>query len=362
MIFQISLTVGLFVGYLLGGIIGYWKASFVFASIGLVHTVLLFTVRKSPIRSRNPLRNFQALHLKLKKHGTVSKPISCKLGWKYVKFITVGSCVLAFQQITGLSAILYYVGPVLESAGWKSSVLSADTVAALSIGVVQICGALCCFFFVDRLGRRLPLFFGTIGITIANIGLAAYFAISFGFVTSNRLPSLNISTASVVLEESCIQPPTTDSLVQGLYFLPVCFFILFFVSFSLSWASIAWILTGELFPQEIRGLGSGIAGTMNRVCVVIVTFSFPSVAKEIGFTVPFLVFGALSVMAAIFVVLFIPETRNLTLEEIGGIDINMSNNAKQFFLLLQSCYIYRLSKKCFMRFKYSNHGVYNLAN
>ena len=355
MVFQIFLTCGLFTAYLLGGLIGYWKSSFVFSSISLLHVFLLLTVQKSPNRSRNPIKNMQSLRQKIQNIKRVRTSMSWSKSLKYTKVIVVGTCTLAFQQITGLSAILYYVGPILDSAGWNSDTLSANTVAAISIGIVQMSGAVCTFFFIDRLGRRIPLFFGAIGIMFANIGIAVYFGISFGFVTSeSSLTNFNMSNVTETRASSCIQPPVnandTNSM-PGVQVIPILCFLLFFVSFSVSWASISWAVAGELYPWEIRGLASGISGSVNRVAVVVVTFAFPAVSREIGFTVPFLIFAALSLTAAIFVVLCIPETCKLTLDEIGDMDINMLKNAKEFAFLLKSCCLCQLCKKCYKKLK-----------
>lgn len=87
-------------------------------------------------------------------------------------------------------------------------------------------------FFLDRVGRKKPLIFGTIGISIALICEAALGSQVNGSTGSRRA---GISGAGV--------------------------FFLFLVSciFSVSFGPISWVYASEIMPLSIRGRGSAFA-------------------------------------------------------------------------------------------------------
>lgn len=84
-------------------------------------------------------------------------------------------------------------------------------------------------FILDRVGRRKPLLFGTIGITIALICEAAV----------------------------CSQNPDGDR--QGFSIAGVFFLFCVSVIFSFSFGPISWVYMSEIMPMEIRARGNAFA-------------------------------------------------------------------------------------------------------
>ena len=81
-------------------------------------------------------------------------------------------------------------------------------------------------FILDRVGRRKPLLFGTIGIIIA------------------------------LICESAINSQNTDGSNGGLSGAGVFFIFSVSVIFSLSWGPISWVYMSEVMPMPIRAKGS----------------------------------------------------------------------------------------------------------
>lgn len=102
--------------------------------------------------------------------------------------------------------------------------------------IYNVVGPIFNFFFIvfilDRVGRKKPLIFGTIGISIALICEAALGSQVTGATGSRRD---GISAAGV--------------------------FFLFLVSciFSVSFGPISWVYASEVMPLSIRGRGSAFA-------------------------------------------------------------------------------------------------------
>lgn len=77
-----------------------------------------------------------------------------------------------------------------------------------------------------------------------------------------------------------------------------------------------WIVNSEIYPLRFRGACGGIAATANWISNLIVAQSFLSLTQAIGTSWTFLIFGVISVVALFFVLIFVPETKGLPIEEI----------------------------------------------
>ncbi len=102
--------------------------------------------------------------------------------------------------------------------------------------------------------------------------------------------------------------------VQGLYGLILI--LLFIGFFAACIGPTFWVLLSEMFPSKIRGMTISIAVFTNWLMNFLVVLFFPYVLQNFGGG---LTFGILSFMAALMIgstVLFIPETKGKTLEEI----------------------------------------------
>lgn len=78
-----------------------------------------------------------------------------------------GTLIQVFTQSSGINAIGYYQTIMYEALGITGG--RAILVAGIYNCVGPIANAIFIFFVLDRLGRKKPLIFGAIGITIALI-------------------------------------------------------------------------------------------------------------------------------------------------------------------------------------------------
>jgi MFS family permease len=97
----------------------------------------------------------------------------------------------------------------------------------------------------------------------------------------------------------------------------VLFAIIGFVaSFAVSLGPVMWVLLSEIFPNQYRGLGMSVAGFWNSAISASVTFVFPWELSHFGTAGTFLGYGLMAALALVFVLLFIPETKGKSLEEL----------------------------------------------
>lgn len=91
---------------------------------------------------------------------------------------------------------------------------------------------------------------------------------------------------------------------------------LYIIFFSPEMGTVPWIVNSEIYPLRFRGVCGGIAATANWISNLIVAQSFLSLTQAIGTSWTFLIFGVISVVALFFVLIFVPETKGLPIEEI----------------------------------------------
>ncbi|GLU11565.1 hypothetical protein SLE2022_283020 [Rubroshorea leprosula] len=218
-------------------------------------------------------------------HGTLIslKELSIVLGillgyfGPSLKAFIIGGGLVLFQQITGQPSVLYYAGPILQSAGFSAA---ADaTQVSIIIGLFKLLMTWIAVAKVDNLGRRPLLIGGVSGIALSLFLLAAYYKFLGG------LP-----------------------LYVGCY--------------QISFGPISWLMVSEIFPLRTRGKGISLAVLTNFGSNAIVTFAFSPLKELLGADNLFLLFGAIALSSLLFVALYVPETKGLSLEEIESKILN----------------------------------------
>ena len=143
---------------------------------------------------------------------------------------------------------------------------------------------------VDKLGRRLLLLVSAIVMAISTIAMGVYF----------------------YLKDS-------DVNVSNLGWLPVCSLCVFIVMFSIGFGPVPWLMMGELFSSDIKGVAGSIAGTSNWVLAFIVTKTFVNLRTAMGSGETFWLFSGITLVGVVFVYVFVPETKGKSLNEIQDI-------------------------------------------
>ncbi|KAL8140326.1 hypothetical protein V2J09_006347 [Rumex salicifolius] len=196
-----------------------------------------------------------------------------------LKAFIIGGGLVLFQQITGQPSVLYYAGSILQTAGFSAAADAARV--SLLIGLFKFLMTGIAVFKVDDLGRRPLLIGGVSGIALSLFLLSAYYKFLGG------LPS--VAVAALLLYVGCYQ---------------------------ISFGPISWLMVSEIFPLRTRGRGISLAVLANFSSNAIVTFAFSPLKELLGADNLFLLFGAIALLSLVFVILLVPETKGLSLEEI----------------------------------------------
>lgn len=190
--------------------------------------------------------------------------------------VIVGILLAAFQQFVGINVILYYAPRIFAEMGASSDGSMFQTVI---IGIVNFIFVLIAMLLVDRVGRRLLMIVGSVGMAVGMFGVAA-----LAYLDRMGIGAL--------------------------------IFILIFVAFyNLSFGPLMWVLASELFPNKVRGQIMAITVVANWGSNLLISSTFPSLL-EFGAGFAYTFYGIMCVLALLFVLKLVPETKGKTLEEI----------------------------------------------
>lgn len=91
---------------------------------------------------------------------------------------------------------------------------------------------------------------------------------------------------------------------------------MFIIVFSMGFGPIPWIMLGELFPGNVKGIASAVTAAFNWMLAFAVTKSFQNLLDVLGSPVTFWLFAVMCIAGTIFTAVLVPETKGKDLEEI----------------------------------------------
>ncbi len=204
----------------------------------------------------------------------------------YLKYpLIVGVGLAIFQQITGVNTIIYYAPTIFQFAGLSSN--TAAIAATTGVGAANLIVTAIALVLVDRVGRRPLLLVGIAGMTVSLVVLGA------GFVfASSSSGSAAVGTITAV------------SLIAYISF------------FAIGLGPVFWLLISEIFPLQARGTAMSIATVANWGANFLITLVFLGLVNVLGQSGTFWLFAAIGIVAFLFTLRLVPETKGLTLEQI----------------------------------------------
>jgi sugar porter (SP) family MFS transporter len=207
------------------------------------------------------------------------------LGLQPILWIGIG--MAAFQQLVGINAIFYYSTTLWKSVGFSASDSFVTSVITSVINVVLTFVAI---FFVDKVGRKALLLWGSGGMFVGLVLAAISFSQAHGSGANITLP----------------QPWGVIALIGANLFVDY---------FAATWGPVMWVVLGEIFPNRIRGLGLGIAAAFNWIFNFLVTLLFPVMSEAVGLGFVYAGFAFFAILSFWFVFALLPEVKGLELED-----------------------------------------------
>lgn len=202
---------------------------------------------------------------------------------KHSKIIWLAFMIAFFNQLSGINFILYYAPEILSRIGLgaKESLLNS-----IAIGGTNLVFTFVGLYLIDRLGRKTLMIIGSVGY-ILSLSMVAY-----AFKT------------------------------QGSPTFLMFFLLLFIASHAVGQGAVIWVFLSEIFPNKIRAMGQSFGASIHWVFAGIITLVTPVFLDEKNGILkddPWIIFAFLAgmmVLQLIWVLTKMPETKNVSLEEL----------------------------------------------
>ncbi|HEY8588990.1 MAG TPA: sugar porter family MFS transporter [Naasia sp.] len=202
--------------------------------------------------------------------------------------VWIGLALSIFQQAVGINVIFYYSTTLWSAVGFQDAFLISVITSVVNVAVTFIA-----IGFVDKVGRRPMLLAGSAGMAVTLAAMALAF-----------------SQAQLVDDKLTLPEP------WGLVALVAA--NLFVVFFGATWGPLVWVLLGEIFPNRIRAKALGVAAAAQWLANFAVTLTFP-VFSDFSLTFTYGLYAVFAVLSLAFVFFFVPETKGVKLEDVGGL-------------------------------------------
>ena len=195
--------------------------------------------------------------------------------------VVVGCGVALFTQLTGIEMIVYYAPTILTDVGFgRSAALLTSVSLAATYVIVQAIG----LAIVDRVGRRTLSLIMTPGAAVSLAILGILFLA--GEVTPGTAP-----------------------------FIIACM-IAFMIFTAGGLQVVGWLTGSEVYPLGVRGAGTSAQAATVWGSNLIITLTLLTMINFIGLGPAMWVYAGFNVLAFLFVLLWVPELKQRSLEDI----------------------------------------------
>jgi sugar porter (SP) family MFS transporter len=195
---------------------------------------------------------------------------------KYRKPILLAVAIAAFNQLSGINALLYYSAYIFNMAGADKASAALQSVI---IGLTNLIFTMAALTVIDRFGRRKLMLVGSVGY-IASLSVAAY--------------SFYQHTGGALLLGSLLVFIAAHAFGQG---------------------AVIWVFLSEIFPNRVRARGQALGSSVHWIMAAAISWSFPIIAAKSGGNT-FAFYALCMVGQLLWVLLVMPETKGVSLEEI----------------------------------------------
>ncbi|KAF4524454.1 hypothetical protein B566_EDAN011877 [Ephemera danica] len=158
------------------------------------------------------------------------------------------------QQFSGVNAVAFYTVTIFRKI-FEDGGSSVNEYAAMGVlDVVRVLMSVVACVLLRRMGRRPLAIISAIGTAVSLLGLAAFLHFGANLTGTNFLVS----------------------------WAPVIFLVSYMCFVSIGLVPLPWVMTGEVFPASVRGIGSGSTSCFGFLVFFAVVKSGPAMFSNLG--------------------------------------------------------------------------------
>jgi sugar porter (SP) family MFS transporter len=212
-------------------------------------------------------------------HHSLREPFFTR---KYIKPILLAVAIAMFNQLSGINALMYYAPHIFKMAGAAAESALLQTVAVGGTNLILTMAAL---LVIDHFGRKKLMLVGSIGY-ILSLGITAWAFYTYGTDFTE--------TGSMVV-------------LIGL--------LIFIASHAFGQGAVIWVFISEIFPNRVRARGQALGSFTHWFMAALISWTFPMIAEVSGGHT-FAFYTVCMIGQLLWVLFFMPETKNISLEQI----------------------------------------------
>lgn len=276
--YQFNIVFGILVAFLsnyfligVGGVNDWRWMLGVMAVPSIVYTLMVLGIPESP------------RWLKGRMSADQGSPKQALFALRNKRIIGLAFTIAFFNQVSGINFILYYAPEILERAGLAAKDSLFNSIA---IGGTNLVFTFVGLYLIDKLGRKTLLVIG-----------------SLGYIISLSMVAWSFYAAA---------PPV---------FL-LSFLLIFIASHAIGQGAVIWVFISEIFPNQIRAVGQSFGASVHWIFAALITLVTPvfldaedGIFKDNPWPI-FAFFAGMMALQLIWVLIKVPETSGVSLEEL----------------------------------------------
>ncbi|MDR2706233.1 MAG: sugar porter family MFS transporter [Planctomycetaceae bacterium] len=273
--------------------------------------------------------------------------------------IFLAICMAAFNQLSGINAILYYAPKVFTIAGASKE---WSMFFPVIIGLTNLLFTVAAMFVIDWFGRRKLMLIGSLGY-ISSLCIVAGAFIIFGDEFNISIKNVAATEAAEkvtkvqIMYDNAVSPDEKQFFTEELekaklvlnqaneelqneiwkdvpqgylslrgdtvpmagILIVLGGLMLFIASHAFGQGACIWVFIGEIFPNKVRAQGQALGSFVHWILAAIITQLFPPLLVLFGAATIFLLFAGMMFLQLLWVIFVMPETKQIPLEEMQKI-------------------------------------------
>ncbi len=195
--------------------------------------------------------------------------------------VIIGAAIAILGQFMGVNAVLYYGPTIFEEAGLSGGDALFSQVL---VGIVNAVTTVIAIFIIDRLGRKVLVYYGVSGMIVSLLLISFYFGMG---------PTVGLGNTFLLV-----------------------FFLAYVFCCAISISAVIFVFLSEMYPTAVRGLAMSVAGLSLWVGTYLIGQLTPWMLANLTAVGTFLLFAGMCIPYILIVWKLMPETTGKTLEEI----------------------------------------------
>ncbi|KAK6391578.1 hypothetical protein LTR65_004413 [Meristemomyces frigidus] len=229
----------------------------------------------------------EALHLE-RKHGEYKwRQLFKRDDVQTGKRVLLAYGMQFMNQVGGINLVVYFVPTALQDNVGLTRNLSL--VIGGCVQTMFFFGSLIPTFFLDRMGRRNPMMWGSAGLSVSMMLIAVLLSFQ--------------------------RPGYSETLAKATSSASVAFFFTYMLFFGATANCIPWVYVPEILPLHARAKGTAIGISSNWLWNFVIVMITPTIIGKLQWKA-YLIFMVTNAAFIPLVYFCYPETSNLTLEEV----------------------------------------------